>query len=135
MIWQCCNFHGINSTVEIAWHIFRILADYRLRHLVNNVAIHIYNYIRMEITVLYLKISGHQLSISWSQISVYWLRCRVVSKLNLLPSNLQLMPWNLQIQLSPIFVLVLLMLLETFRNISALSLSSILNGGEKVGTI
>ena len=33
--------------------IFRILADYRLRHLVNNVAIHIYthDYIRMEITV------------------------------------------------------------------------------------
>jgi hypothetical protein len=33
-------------------------ADYRLRHLVNNVAIHIYahDYIRMEITVLYLKI-------------------------------------------------------------------------------
>ena len=32
-----------------------LLADYRLRHLVNNVAIHIYthNCIRMEITVLY----------------------------------------------------------------------------------
>jgi len=40
-------------------------ADYSLRHLVNNVAIHIYahDYIRMEITVLYLKISWHQLSI------------------------------------------------------------------------
>jgi len=52
----------------------RILADYRLRHLVNNVTMHIYahDYIRMEITVLYLKI--------------------VVSKLNLRPSNLQLMP-------------------------------------------
>jgi hypothetical protein len=38
-------------------------ADYRLRRLVNNVAIHIYthDYIRMEITVLYLKISWHQL--------------------------------------------------------------------------
>jgi len=34
-------------------------ADYRLRHFVNNVAMHIYVhvYIRMEITVLYLKIS------------------------------------------------------------------------------
>jgi hypothetical protein len=44
-----------NSTVDIAWAIFRILADYRLRHLVNNAAIHIYahDYIRMEITVLY----------------------------------------------------------------------------------
>jgi hypothetical protein len=52
-------FQGINSTVEISWDIFRILTDYRLRHLVNNVAIHIYthDYIRMEITVLYLKIS------------------------------------------------------------------------------
>jgi len=40
-------------------------ADNRLRHLVNNVAIHIYthDYIRMEITVLYLKILRHQLSI------------------------------------------------------------------------
>ena len=27
MIGQCCNFHGINSTVEIAWDIFRILAE------------------------------------------------------------------------------------------------------------
>jgi hypothetical protein len=26
MIEQCCNFHGINSTVEISWDIFRILA-------------------------------------------------------------------------------------------------------------
>jgi hypothetical protein len=36
--------------------------DYRLRHLVNNVAIYIYipDYIRMEITVLYLKTSRHQ---------------------------------------------------------------------------
>jgi len=48
---------------------FRILADCRLRHLVNNVAIHDYN--RMAITVLYLKISRHQLEIWWSQISVY----------------------------------------------------------------
>jgi hypothetical protein len=49
---------GINSTIEIAWNIFRILADYRLRHLVNNVAMHIYahDYIRIEITVLYLTI-------------------------------------------------------------------------------
>ena len=33
-------------------------ADYRLHHLVNSVAIHIYahNYIRMEVTLLYLKI-------------------------------------------------------------------------------
>jgi hypothetical protein len=73
--------------------IFRTLADYRLPHLVNNVAIHIctHDYIRMEITVLYLKISPHQLSILWSQISVYWLRYRVASKLNLRSSNLQLM--------------------------------------------
>jgi hypothetical protein len=37
-------------------------ADYRLRHIVNNVAIHIYthDYIRMEITILYLKILRHQ---------------------------------------------------------------------------
>ena len=86
MIGQCCNFQGINSTVEISWDIFRILADYRLRHLVNNVAIHIYtyDYIRMEITVLYLTI---------------W-RYRIASNLNLRPSNLQLMPWNCQIQYS-----------------------------------
>jgi len=59
VIGQCCKFHGINSTVETSWDI---LADYRLRHLVNNVAIHIYthDYITMEITVLYLKISRHQ---------------------------------------------------------------------------
>jgi hypothetical protein len=69
-------------------------ADYRLRHVVNNVAIYIYAHdcIRMEITVLYLKMSRYQLSISWSQISVYWLRFRVASKLNLRLSNLQLMP-------------------------------------------
>jgi hypothetical protein len=54
-----------HSTVKIAWDIFRILVDYRLRHLVNNVAMHIYthDYIRMEIIVLYLKSSRHQLSI------------------------------------------------------------------------
>ena len=100
VIGQCCNFQGINSTVEISWDIFRILADYRLRHLINNLAIHIYthDYIRMEITVLYLKISRHQLSISWSQISVYWLYYRIASRLNLRPLNLQLMPWNSQIQ-------------------------------------
>jgi hypothetical protein len=47
-------------------------ADYCLRHIVNNVAIHIYThyYITMEITILYLKISWHQLGIEWSQISV-----------------------------------------------------------------
>jgi hypothetical protein len=52
-------FHGIKSTVEIAWDIFRILIDYCLRHLVNNAAIHIYthDYIRLVINVLYLKIS------------------------------------------------------------------------------
>ena len=36
------NFQGVNSTIEIAWDILRILVDYRLRHIVNNVAIHIY---------------------------------------------------------------------------------------------
>jgi hypothetical protein len=43
----------------------QLSADYRLRHLVNNVAIHIYthDYNRMEIIVLYLKISRHQLEI------------------------------------------------------------------------
>jgi hypothetical protein len=62
VIGQCCNFHGINSTVETSRVI---LTDYRLCHLVNTVAIHIYihDYIRMEITVLYLKISWHQLEI------------------------------------------------------------------------
>jgi hypothetical protein len=50
-------FFAINSTVEIARDVFRILADYRLRHLVNNVTINTHDYIRMEITVLYLKIS------------------------------------------------------------------------------
>jgi len=105
VIGHCCNFQRINSTVEIARSIFIILADYPLRHLVNNVAIHIYthDYIRMEITVLYLKISRHQLSIWWSQISVYWLCYRIANKLNLRPLNLQLMPWNFSytIQLSP----------------------------------
>jgi hypothetical protein len=49
----------------------RIFVDYHLRHLVNNVAMHIdtHDYIRMEITVF-----------------------RVASKINLRPSNLQLMP-------------------------------------------
>jgi hypothetical protein len=36
------DFHGINSTVEISWDILRLLADYRLRHLVNNVHVAIY---------------------------------------------------------------------------------------------
>ena len=40
MIRQSCNFQGIDSTVEIARSIFRVLTDYRLRHFVNNVAIH-----------------------------------------------------------------------------------------------
>jgi transcriptional regulator of met regulon len=39
MIGQHCNFQVINSTVEISLDIFRILVNYRLRHLVNNVAI------------------------------------------------------------------------------------------------
>jgi hypothetical protein len=58
-----CFIFENNSTVEISRDIFRILANYRLHHLVNNVAIHIYthDYIRMEITVLYLKISLHLL--------------------------------------------------------------------------
>jgi hypothetical protein len=34
-------FYGINLTVEIAQDLFRILADYRIRHLVNIVAMHI----------------------------------------------------------------------------------------------
>ena len=52
--------------------MFRILAGYRLPHLVNKMVIHIYthDYIRMEITVLYLKIPRHQLSIEWLQISL-----------------------------------------------------------------
>ena len=51
-------------------YFFIILSDYRLRHLVNNVAKHTYthDYIRMEITVLYLKISRYQLEIWWSHI-------------------------------------------------------------------
>ena len=56
-----CNFHGINSTFEISWDIFRILADYCLHHLVNDVAIYIcptHDYIKMAITVLYLKFHG-----------------------------------------------------------------------------
>jgi hypothetical protein len=58
--------HGVNSTVEISWNIFIILADYCLRHLDNNMTIYIYathDYIRMEITVLYFQISRHQLEI------------------------------------------------------------------------
>jgi hypothetical protein len=49
--------------------MFRLIthpsADYCLRHPVNNVAIHIYthDYITMEMTLLYLKISRHQLGI------------------------------------------------------------------------
>ena len=40
-----------------------LAADYRFRHLVNNMAIHVYahDYIRMEITILYLKILRYQL--------------------------------------------------------------------------
>ena len=57
-------------------------------------------YIRMEITVFYLKITQHQLSISWSQISVYWLRFCNTSKLSLRPSNPQLIPLDFQIQYS-----------------------------------
>ena len=71
--------------------------------------IYTYDYIKMEITVLYLKISRHQLSISWSQISVYWLRFRVAVKLNLPPSNLQLMQWNFQIQYSYLLIMIRLL--------------------------
>ena len=36
VIEQCCNFHGINSTVDIARYIFRIRASAgRIRHLEN----------------------------------------------------------------------------------------------------
>ena len=54
VIGQYCNFQDIKSTVEKSWYIFRILVDYRLRHLLNNVTMNIYthDYIRMEITVL-----------------------------------------------------------------------------------
>ena len=60
MIGQCCNCHGINSTIEISWELFfRILADYRLRLLVNNVAMHIY-------------IHDYVNSICHNQISNWW---------------------------------------------------------------
>jgi len=63
----------------------RYFADYRLRHFVNNVSIHIYahDYMRIEITVLYFKISQHQLSTVNSifdhQISNW---CREIVKYN-----------------------------------------------------
>ena len=53
--------------------------------------------IRMEITVLYLKISWYQLSIQWSQIFF-------ASKLDLRPSNLQWMPFNFQTQYSYLLI-------------------------------
>jgi len=83
VIGQCCNFHGINcgfnaviftvSIPRLKYHeiFFRILADYRLCHLVNNVAMHIYahNCIRMEITVLYPYIEEEQ-TVQWPKEKV-----------------------------------------------------------------
>jgi hypothetical protein len=60
-------------------------------------------FIRMEITVLYLKISRHQLLIKWLQIFIYWLRLHVASKLNLNPSN-PIDAWNFQIQYSCLLI-------------------------------
>jgi hypothetical protein len=103
VIGQYCNCQGINSMVEISWDIFRNLVDCRLRHLVNKVAIHvyIYDYIRMEITVLYLKFHGINCRLNGRKYPFTGdASYRVASKLNLRPSNLQLMPWNFQIQYS-----------------------------------
>ena len=55
MIGQCGNFHGINSTVEIAC-VFIILADYCLHHLANNVAINTHDYIRMDLMVANIRL-------------------------------------------------------------------------------
>jgi hypothetical protein len=56
--------HGTTFfTVEGMFPLFtHLTVAYRLRHIVNNVAIHIYthNYIRMEIIVLYMKFSQNQ---------------------------------------------------------------------------
>jgi hypothetical protein len=54
VIGQCCNFQCINSTVEISWDIYKILADYCLRHLVNNVAILWDYYMTFSISALVL---------------------------------------------------------------------------------
>jgi hypothetical protein len=65
-----------------------ILADYRLRHRVNNVAMHIYthDYIRMEIAE----------PVNW------YLR----------PWNRQLMPWNFQIQYSYLLIVSLVIIIS-----------------------
>jgi hypothetical protein len=63
--------------------------------------IYIHDYIRMEITVLYLKISRHQFSIRWSQISIYWLCYRDTVKITPLIQQLMQLKVSNTIQLSP----------------------------------
>jgi hypothetical protein len=62
MVLHETNFFSDEGMFRLFNHLS---AEYSLRHLVNNVAIHIYShdYIRMDITVLYLKILRYQLSI------------------------------------------------------------------------
>ena len=52
MVLHGTTFFAVEGMFPLFTHL---TAAYRLRHLVNNVAIHIYthDYIRMEITVLY----------------------------------------------------------------------------------
>ena len=77
MIGQCCNFLGINSTVEKDEILFYFS---RLRHLVNNVAIHIHtHYIRKDITVLYLHqfhcINCRFNGLTWNYFFSRWKEC------------------------------------------------------------
>jgi hypothetical protein len=65
MIGQCCNFQGINSTVEKHEIFFRILAAYVI------------------LSIMWQYTSIDMITLEWSQI---------YHKLNLRPSNLQLMP-------------------------------------------
>ena len=95
-----CRFNAVIFTVlilclkqhEIFFKFQLITAYVFLSIMWQYASICIHDYTRMEITVLYLKISRHQLLISLLQISVYWLHYRVTSQLNLRPSNSPLIP-------------------------------------------
>ena len=76
--------------------IFRILADYRLRHLVNNFAIHIYthDYIRMKITVFE--------NFTASIVDLMVANIRLLAQFAIIKSPFDAVKFSNTIQLSPI---------------------------------
>ena len=92
--WQILEITGASPSIFLPYAFHKPL-------LVNNAAINIYthDYITMEITVLYLKISRHQLEIWWWQIEF------TGDALAIIKSPIDAVKFSNTIQLSPNFII------------------------------